>query len=121
MLRLTKSGPLCTGSAADLARLRAEFDRQHLIHLPGFLEPALLQLIQETLAQTTFQRRDQATGTELRPVDTTSYYALELLMNSPKLLHIIEQITGCNGIACFNGRIYRRLQSQIGRATSELQ
>jgi hypothetical protein len=111
MLRLTKSGPSCDASAADLKLLRAEFDRQHLLHLPGFLEPALLRLIQETLAQTTFQPRAQPTGTELRPVDTTSYYALELLMNSPQLFRIIEQITGCHGIACFNGRIYRRLQS----------
>ena len=111
MLRLTKSGPACDSSAADLALLRAEFDRQHLLHVPGFLAPPLLQLILETLAQTTFQPRVQPTGTELRPVDTTSYYALELLMNSPQLFRLIEQITGCTGIACFNGRIYRRSQS----------
>src|SRR2546423_5822552 len=111
MLWLAKSGPVCTGSAEDLKRLRAEFDRQHLIHLPGFLEPKLLQLIQDTLERTTFQQRDQVTGTELRTVDSTPYYALELLMNSPKLLRIMQQLTGCAAIACFNGRIYRRLPS----------
>jgi hypothetical protein len=111
MLALTKSGPLCTATATDLARLRAEFDRHHLLHLPGFLEPKLLQLIQATLARTDFHSRDQATGSELRPVDTTPYYSLELLLNSPHLFHIIEQITDCASLACFNGRIYRRLQS----------
>lgn len=111
MLWLAKSGPVFAGAAEDLARLRAEFDQRHLIHLPGFLEPKLLQLIQETLASITFRRSEQKTGIELRPVDTTSYYALELLMNSPKLLRLIEQITGCAAITCFNGRIYRRLPS----------
>jgi hypothetical protein len=31
-----------------------------------------------------------------------------LLLNSPKLFRAIEQITGCERIACFSGRMYRR-------------
>ena len=111
MLWLARNGLKFTGSQNELAALHAEFDRQHLIHLPGFLEPALLKLIQDALTRTAFQPRNQVTGTELRTVDTTSYYALELLMNSPAVLTLFRQVTGCGNITCFNGRIYRRLPS----------
>ena len=111
MLWLAKSGPMCTGTAEDLKLLRTEFDLHHLLHLRGFLEPNLLHLIQDVLDRTAFEPRVQVTGTELRTVDPTPYYALELLMNSPKLIRMVEEITGCAGIVCFNGRIYRRLPS----------
>jgi 2OG-Fe(II) oxygenase superfamily len=111
MLRLSKSGPICTASAEDFELWRTSFDRNHLIQLRGFLEPSLLQLIQDVLERTPFHRRVQETGIELRAVDPTPYYALELLMNSPKLFRIVREMTGCPGIVCFNGRIYRRLPS----------
>ncbi len=111
MLWLAKNGPQFTGSLDDLENLRSRFEQRHVIHLPGFLEPKLLDLIQDALKNTEFQPINQVTGTELRTVDTTSYYALELLMNSPKLLSIFQQITARDTIACFNGRIYRRLPS----------
>ena len=111
MLRLTRCGPEFAGTAVELEHLRTEFERQNLVRVPGFLAPPLLKLIQGELEQTGYQKREQVTGTELRPVDTTPYYALELLMNSPTLFTLIQELTGCGRIACFAGRIYRRLPS----------
>ena len=88
--------------------LRADFERQHWLLLPGFLDSPLLNLLQLKLDETDYRVVDRETGVELRPVDCTAYLAAELLLNNPKLFRAIELMTGCARIACFSGRIYRR-------------
>jgi hypothetical protein len=73
----------------------------------------LLNLIQKKLRETEYCVVNRETGVELRPIDCTAYLATELLLNTPKLFRAIEQITGCDPIACFSGRIYRRPANRI--------
>lgn len=108
VVRLTRSGPVISGSDAELARLRAHFEERHHLTLPGFLDPALLDTLRGKLAATVFARIDRDVGSELRPLDTAPYFALELLLNSRALLELIPLLTGCPRPACFTGRIYRR-------------
>lgn len=108
ILQLTKHGPVISGSAADLDRLRKTFDCQHWLVLPKFLDDGLLSLIHQQLQGAECRTVTRDTGVELRPVDCTAYLATELLLNTPKLFRAIEQITGCEQIACFSGRIYHR-------------
>lgn len=108
VVKLTRSGPVVSGSDGELARLRAHFEEQHHLALPGFLDPALLDMLREKLAATEFVRIDRAVGSELRPLDTAPYFALELLLNSRAMLELLPRLTGCPRPACFTGRIYRR-------------
>ena len=112
VVKLTRSGPVVSGSDEDVARLRAHFEEQHHLALPGFLDPALLDTLRAKLAATDFVRIDRAVGSELRPLDAAPYFALELLLNSRRVLELIPRLTGCPRPACFTGRIYRRAPGQ---------
>lgn len=112
VVRLTRSGPAINGSEEELARLRTHFEERHHLALPGFLDPSLLDTLRRKLAATDFARIDRDVGSELRPLDTAPYFALELLLNSRALLDLIPKLTGCPRPACFTGRIYRRAPGQ---------
>ena len=117
VVKLTRSGPVLSASGEELARLRAHFEERHHLSLPGFLDPALLDTLRGKLAATGFARIDRGVGSELRPLDNTPYTALELLLNSRRVLDLIPRLTGCPPVACFTGRIYRRApgQSHVSR------
>lgn len=108
VVKLTRSGPVVSGSDEELSRLRAHFEERHYLSLPGFLDPSLLDTLRAKLAATDFVRIDREVGSELRPLDTAPYFALELLLNSRAVLELIPRLTGCPPVACFTGRIYRR-------------
>lgn len=108
LMQIKKNGAFIQSSAQEFAALRSVFDEQHWLILPNFVDRQLLDLIQEKLRETEYCVVDRETGVELRPIDCTAYLATELLLNSPKLFRAFEQITGCERIACFSGRIYRR-------------
>jgi hypothetical protein len=107
-IQIRKSGAVVRSSPDELAAFRSVFAEQHWLLLPNFLDNGLLDLIQQQLEQTEYCVVDRETGVELRPIDCTAYLATELLLNSPKLFRALEAITGCDKIACFSGRIYRR-------------
>ncbi len=117
VVRLTRSGPVISGSEEELSRLRAHFEGRHHLALPGFLDPALLDTLRAKLAASEFVRIDREVGSELRPTDTAPYFALELLLNSRAMLELIPRLTGCPRPACFTGRIYRRApgESHVSR------
>jgi hypothetical protein len=112
VVKLTRSGPVVSGAGDELARLRAHYEERHYLSLPGFLDPALLDTLRGKLAATEFVRIDRDVGSELRPLDMTPYFALELLLNSRAVLELIPSLTGCPPVACFTGRIYRRAPAQ---------
>ncbi len=122
VVRLTRSGPVVSGSDEELSRLRAHFEERHYLSLPGFLDPALLDTLRAKLAATDFVRINRDVGSELRPLDTAPYFALELLLNSPSVLELIPRLTGCPRPACFTGRIYRRApgESHVSRWHTDL-
>jgi hypothetical protein len=106
-----------SGSGEELSRLRAHFEERHHLALPGFLDPALLDTLRAKLAATEFVRIDRAVGSELRPLDTAPYFALELMLNSRPVLELVSKLTGRPVPACFTGRIYRRApgESHVSR------
>src|SRR5690349_18835038 len=108
IVQISRTGANVRSAEDEFAALRKAFVEQHWLLLPNFLDTRLLKLIADKLEQAEYCVVDRETGVELRPVDCTAYLATELLLNSPKLFRAIEQITGCERIACFSGRIYRR-------------
>ena len=107
-VQVTKRGVKVNHSAADVPKLRQQFQAQKWLHLSGFFDADLLELMQRKVEESEFRVVDRSVGVELRPVDCTAYLSAELLLNTPKLFRVIEAITGCERIACFSGRIYRR-------------
>jgi hypothetical protein len=113
MLQLTRSGTKFSGTAADLKRLRLEFDRQHWIHLPELIEPGLLQLILCQIDRANvIAFVHENIGTELCVKDQIAYSLLTFLTGDPALHRIIQEITRCGSIGCFGGRVYRMVPGE---------
>jgi hypothetical protein len=105
---LTASSTRLAASDAAMVEARAEFTRLDSLKLEGFLEPALLRAVQEELGKGEFAARVHAgIGTELCLKPGTALGMLMLMANDPRLFEIVEHLTGCAPIACFEGRVYR--------------
>ena len=118
MIRLTRGGTEWSGDAADLARLRDEFERQHCVRLPGLFEPGLIRQILPRIDRGPFETllHEHDVGElrvrikkELCLKDPATASLLNLLPNEPRFFRIVGEITGCGPIGCFHGRVYRML------------
>ena len=112
LVQVTKRGVNVNATASDLQNLRQQFQAQKWLRLPGFFDAELMELLQRKIEESEFLVVDRPIGLELRPIDSTAYLSAELLLNTPKLFRLMEAITGCDPIACFAGRIYRRPPSK---------
>ena len=82
MIRLTATNTVRTGSELAFAEARAEFQLNGCLKLAGFVDPALLQQLQEAIDESEFYERiHEGIGVELcaapgtltsrsRPLDT---------------------------------------------------
>lgn len=109
MLQLTQAGAVVRGDAEDIARMRGTFECQHVLRLPQFLPAVRLRYLQDALARAAFVARAKQDGigevclSRAEPV----WDHLLFMMNDPTLFHWIEQLTGCDPIGCFSGRVWR--------------
>jgi hypothetical protein len=89
-------------------RLRTQFDGEHCIRLPGFIDAELLRFIHKRFEHARFDVRvHQNIGVELSLADNVTLSLLHFLSNAPTLFDVIRQMTGCGRIGCFIGRVYR--------------
>jgi len=110
MLQLTQRGTTFRGNAAEVACLRATFERRHALPLPQFLPSPLLSYIQKALTHAVFEANGEPgffAEVRLSPAKPIWDHLL-FMMNDPALFHWVEQITGCDAIGRFSGRVYRR-------------
>ena len=109
MLRIERSGATLLGRVGDLARLRDQFDCSHFLRLPGLLSRDLLAVFQRRLDDAPFRPRVMdGTAVEDRLASARLELAMQFALNDPRLFSWIEQLSGCDPIGCFTGRIYRR-------------
>lgn len=109
-IQIGKSGIAVCGLEACLDDLRGQFDREHYVRLPALLEPALLRFIQSKIDQAEFYERIHQgikSNKELCMKQDGAFGALLLFMNDENLFKIIQSITECGRIGCFEGRVYR--------------
>lgn len=109
LVQLTRQGTTC-GSLETLAPLRAQFQQQHYFRLPQLIEPALLEVVQKQVEQGEFYERVHTridSNKELCLRENAASTALLFLINDEKLFEIIQQLTACETIRCFDGRVYR--------------
>lgn len=110
MIRLGRSGATYTGSTASLDAMRTKFDQENHVRLSDFLELEALDFIQRQIDGAEFYERVHegiASNKELCMVGNAGFGALLLLVNDEKLFEIVETVTGCPRIRCFEGRVYR--------------
>jgi hypothetical protein len=117
LIQLTRQGEVLSGSAADLRKLRAQFQRDHYIILPKLIEPQLLQTILRRVESAPFQRKEyNGITTQSVMDDAATHDLLMFLANMPGFHRLIERITGCSRrIANFRGRVYQLLPSTDDR------
>jgi hypothetical protein len=106
-LREVTGGAFCYDDIViDTARY--EFARQGWVKLEGFVSPPLLDHIGEGLAASGFAPRSHgAFGSELCLNAGPLTDLLMHLTNARPIFELVDGITGCGSIGCFEGRIYR--------------
>jgi hypothetical protein len=107
MIALSSAGCMAEVTPERLAEMRAEFASLHTLKLEGFLSPALLNLITPFLDKVAFHEHFDGIAHELKMEDNIGTHLLRLQLNDSKLHELVRNITGCEAIHSFKGRIYR--------------
>jgi 2OG-Fe(II) oxygenase superfamily len=105
-----KSGVTVSAAPEVLSGLRAEFERQHYLKVPQLLDPELLEFVQLQIDQADFYERVHegiGTNRELCMTSNSALAALQFLVNDQQLFGFVQQVTQCDRIGCFQGRVYR--------------
>lgn len=110
MIQVTRRGTELSSSTEVLGALRDQFERRHYFLLPGLLDAELVDLIQRQIDRAEFRERVHEridSNKELCLTESAAFGALLFLMNDEKLFQLIQDITECDRIDCFEGRVYR--------------
>ena len=111
LLQIERQGVVFRGCTRDLERLRAEFDERHCLVLPEFFSLQVLEIIKRRLSQAAFRKDLDPANLAVEQVmrDSITQGLLVFLLSSAPLFAYVEQITGCDPIGSFIGRVYRML------------
>jgi hypothetical protein len=94
----------------ELMSLRERFERNHHILVPGLVRGRLLDRIRREVDAAEFEVKEhKGIKTELCSRSDRAIALLELLTNDPEFFEAVREITGCDRIGTFLGRVYRML------------
>jgi hypothetical protein len=97
------------GSDRELETLGHEYERSHLVRLPGLLESGLLDRIRREVDAAEFEPRETELERQLNMKPGRAFALLMFFANDPALFEVVRGITGCERIGRFDGRVYRLL------------
>lgn len=90
--------------------LRAEFQTTHTARLSGLLGPELVHAVDEGLHRGTWiDHEHEGLGREVILDDKRTIALLHFVANTPVFLGLVREITGCDAITRFEGRVYRMM------------
>lgn len=93
-----------------LSGVRDQFARTNCAVVPGVLSSDLCLTVRQRLGQGTFVERDhEGLGTEQCLEADGTVSLLHFLANDPVVYAGVQDLTGCDAIGCFTGRVYRML------------
>lgn len=99
---------LSPGTRDDHTALLDRFRRDHCVSLPGFFDPTFLNQIAPEIERASFYRRQhRKIGAEGCMEVNATLARLLFAVNDRRLFSVIEAVTGCGSIGCFDGRVYR--------------
>ena len=108
MIQLTRRGLNFTGVEQDLDALRREFDRRDCLLLENFLHPDVVSLLLPMIHTATFRpKHHDHVGSELQMESNLALHLLSFLTNDLKLFDLVQKITSCGPVGCFQGRVYK--------------
>lgn len=112
---VTRAALRNTLSDEGYSTLKDAFARDHVVRLPGFFSPDLLDDFRKRLEGASFSHRVED-GIEIElTLEEPAPLALAMVpMNDPALFAAIDRITGCGSIGCFTGRVHMRHASSDG-------
>jgi 2OG-Fe(II) oxygenase superfamily len=109
-LRSSTSLALDRITTSELSSLRQNFERNHWFRLQRLVGEELLHRISGEIDNEEFQTQTHDTAhTELVMRTGRAANLLAFLTNDPRLFQLIREITGCDPISWYAGRIYRML------------
>lgn len=92
----------------QIGKLSAEFRDACWVRLPQLLEPSILNFLHLRLDNSQWETMSHGDiGVEYVTTDLPATSLLHFAMNRPNFRALIEEITGCNRLRWFKGRIYR--------------
>jgi len=108
MISIAQRGVQRTASPAVYADARRRFQRDAYLKLPGVIDGAFLGVLIDAVDRAVLDERvHPGIGVELCVSPCALTTALELLSNDRALFALIDELTGCGPIGCFDGRVYR--------------
>ena len=115
MIQINQSGST-TIAANQLLRLRSEFEERHCVILPQLFAPGLVKTLLRQIESAQFYRnshldhraREFAWDLTIQH-DEMPLHLIHFVLNNPRFLYTIQELTGCPPIGSFGGRIYRNL------------
>jgi hypothetical protein len=114
MIHMTQQGLTFTGTQVDAESLRRCFERQHYLMLKDFLDPHIISLILPFLGPAEYvPAKYEHVGSELRMEPNPALDILSFLANDVKLFDLVQTITGCGSIGCFQGRVYKLIPDPL--------
>lgn len=108
MIVVDHAGTRWTGTQLDWDRAARQLRDTTLLHLPGFLDAALLDRARALLEQTRFEQQQHGRiGRDERAEPGPLAALMLLVLNDPELLRLVEALTGRGPLDGFDGRVYR--------------
>jgi 2OG-Fe(II) oxygenase superfamily len=114
MIHMTRQGLAFTGMQEGAESLRRCFERQHYLLLKEFLVPEIISIILPILGRAEYlPAQYNNVGSELRMEPNLAFDTLSFLANDMKLFGLVQTITGCGSIGCFQGRVYKLIPDPL--------
>jgi hypothetical protein len=111
LIQLTLRGPVPRDGAPSADDLRRDYRERHCVTIPGFLDAAFLAWMRAQIANEELTPRTHFGGlaTELGTWDSKSVGVLTFLVNDPRVLQFVADLTGQSRLSRFVGRVYHRI------------
>ena len=113
MITIHHSGIRALLSDRQIGNLIREFQENHFIRLRNLVDESLLNELFDQMNGANWENRvHDGIGIEVCLADAGLVALFNFLMNDQELFQLIQQITNCGFIGCFQGRIYRMIPSE---------
>src|SRR5437762_522972 len=105
MIQLRRAG--LVADSQDIERCRREFTTTRRVHLKSLLEPDLLTMALALIerGQWWLNVKEGFYSEDVLEIGP-AVQLLHFLMNAPKFMEVIGEITGISGLTWFHGRVY---------------
>jgi hypothetical protein len=113
VIQISNRHTIRAASEQAFADARTRFTRHGYLKLAAVIEPDFLRKVTDALDRAEFYTRlHEGIGTELCASPSPLTGALELAFNDPVLFGLVDELTACGAIGCFEGRVYRMVPGE---------